>query len=102
MTEGCARRTVLIVEDNAEIRESLSDALEDEGYTVVTATNGQEGLDRLRKMESPCLILVDLLMPVMNGSEFISALRATDVLTTLPVVIVTAWPDEAQKLRDRS
>src|SRR5262249_37670549 len=90
------------VEDNQEIRESLCDALVDEGYAVVTACNGYEGLERLRKMETPCLILVDLLMPVMNGSEFLAALRATDVLATLPAVIVSAWPDEAQKLRDRS
>jgi len=90
MTEACAHRRVLIVEDNADIRESLSDALGGEGYSVVTATNGQEGLDRLREMEAPCLILVDLLMPVMNGSEFLAALRATDVLATIPVVVVSA------------
>jgi len=41
-------------------------------------------------------------MPIMNGSELLCALRATDVLTTLPVVIVSAWPDEAQKLRGHS
>jgi CheY-like chemotaxis protein len=102
MTVDCTGRTILIVEDNQEIRESLCDALVDEGYDVVTACNGCEGLERLRKMETPCLILVDLLMPVMNGSEFLAALRATDVLATLPAVIVSAWPDEAQKLRDRS
>jgi CheY-like chemotaxis protein len=95
-----ANGKILVVEDDPEIREVVRDVLQDEGYAVVTATNGKEGLERLRQMARPCLVLLDLLMPVMNGGEFLTALRTTDVLATLPVVVFSAWSEEAQKIRD--
>jgi CheY-like chemotaxis protein len=95
-----AHGKILVVEDDPEIREVVRDVLQDEGYAVVTATNGKEGLERLRQMARPCLVLLDLLMPVMNGGEFLSVLRTTDVLATLPVVVFSAWSEEAQKIRD--
>lgn len=90
---------VLIVEDDAAIRESLQYALEDEGYAVVTAENGEEGLDRLRTMDLPCLVLLDLMMPVMSGGEFLASLRGTERFASIPVVVVSAWPSEAAQVR---
>lgn len=97
MTE--ARCTVLVVEDDRDIRESLEDVLTAEGYRVVTAENGRQGLERLREETDPCIILLDLMMPVMSGGEFLAELRANDVLATIPVVVVSAWPDEAAFVR---
>jgi CheY-like chemotaxis protein len=89
-------RSVLIVEDDDDIRMTLKDIIEDEGYPTATAANGQEALDELAHTERPpCLILLDLMMPVMNGSEFLSALRADDMLAPIPVVVVSAWAGEA-------
>jgi CheY-like chemotaxis protein len=88
MNPSCA--SILIVEDDKEIRESLKDVLEIEGYQVVTASNGQEAIETLRTMPQPCLILLDLMMPVMNGWEFLKYRRTFDALATIPVAIVTA------------
>jgi CheY-like chemotaxis protein len=94
----CKDPTVLVVDDDPAIRESLRDVLEAEGYAVVTAANGKEGLDLLRETRTPCVILLDLMMPVMSGSEFLMVLRSHDVLSDIPVVIVSAWTREAAPL----
>ena len=90
--------TVLVVEDDREIRESIVDVLEAEGYRVVSAPNGKEGLARLRELEEPCLILLDLMMPIMSGGEFLALVRKDDALAAIPVVIVSAWQNEAAQL----
>jgi len=94
--------TVLIVEDDQDIRDALRDVLELDGYEVVEASNGKEGLDRLSAIVRPCFILLDLMMPVMSGREFLAVLRETDVLATIPVVVVSAWPDEAARVCERT
>src|SRR4051812_23507934 len=91
-------KNILIVEDDEGIRETLVLALELEGYTVTTAGNGQEGLDVLPHMQTPCLILLDLMMPVMNGWAFAEALRADMVLAAIPVVVVTAFSERAARV----
>lgn len=90
---SCKR--ILIVEDERDAREALKDILEIEGFNVVTAENGREGLELLKTAEEPCLILLDLMMPVMNGWEFLEALRLQEqhVLATIPVVVVSAIAD---------
>lgn len=98
---GCAH-TILVVEDDPDINESLRDVLEREGYEVVTASNGKEGLERLGEIDRPCVIFLDLMMPVMSGGEFLAVLRHTDVIATIPVVIVSAWPKEATQIRDQT
>lgn len=89
-------RTVLVVEDDPGIREVLKDVLELDGYTVLTAENG---LDALRVLESavpPCLILLDLMMPVMNGWEFLeSVYERGDTMVVGRVAVVTAVADLA-------
>jgi CheY-like chemotaxis protein len=79
----------LIVEDDPEIREVLSEILRDEGYEVACAANGVEALQRLRSGAPPRLILLDLMMPVMNGWEFIAEQQQDAALRQIPVVVVS-------------
>lgn len=88
-------RTILIVEDDAAIRTALQLALEMEGYQVKTASQGKEALELLPRIDTPCLILLDLMMPIMNGWEFSQALRQDMVLAPIPVALVTAYSEEA-------
>lgn len=62
--------TILVVEDEKELREMMCEALELNGYTVVTAVEGQTALDAIARIEHLCLVLLDLLMPGMNGWDF--------------------------------
>lgn len=94
-----ACKNILIVEDDDAIRESLQIALELEGYRVTTAANGKEGLQALPGMASPCLILLDLMMPVMDGWAFAEALRENDKLASIPVIVVSAFADQAEPVR---
>jgi CheY-like chemotaxis protein len=80
---------VLLVEDDPDIRLAMSELLEDEGYECVVATQGFEALDVLRR-RIPSLIIVDLLMPVMNGVEFLTQLRQDPRYRNIPVFIMTA------------
>ena len=80
---------VLIVEDDTDLRETLADLLQAEGYRTAEAANGREALTRLRQAGLPCLILLDLMMPVMNGWEFREALRQDAALASIPVAILT-------------
>lgn len=81
---------ILVVEDNDDIREMMAVTLELEGHTVATAANGRDALDKLLAGERPCLILLDLMMPVMNGWEFRHAIEQDPVLSKVPVVVMTA------------
>ncbi|MCA1582269.1 MAG: response regulator [Acidobacteria bacterium] len=63
---------ILVVDDDASVREALRDLLSGEGYAVVTADDGQDALDRLGSMDPPCLILLDLRMPRIDGWEFLA------------------------------
>jgi CheY-like chemotaxis protein len=80
--------TILVIEDDAGIREALSDYLRSEGFLVDVAGDGAEGLERLAARR-PDVILVDLAMPVMNGGQFLARLRADQATRTLPVVLMT-------------
>lgn len=90
-----ACRPVLLVEDDDEVRFALRDVLECEGYAVTEAANGHEALKCLARI-GPCLILLDLMMPVMDGFEFLTALRRQGApVAATPVVIVSAWRNQA-------
>ena len=82
--------SVLVVEDNDDVREMMAVTLELEGHHVSTAINGRDALDKLHTGEKPCVILLDLMMPVMNGWEFRRALEMDPVLRDVPVVVVSA------------
>lgn len=82
---------ILIVEDDPGIRNGLRELLELEGHEVVTAENGLEGLQKLKSM-TPCLVLLDLMMPVLDGYAFLKALRGGtgETRPDTPVVLLTA------------
>jgi CheY-like chemotaxis protein len=82
-------RTVLVVDDDAEIRETLMSLLAQEGYTVVGAANGEEALAALRRVH-PSLMLLDLMMPVMSGWEVLEELQETGELAETPIIVVSA------------
>ncbi|MCI7775499.1 MULTISPECIES: response regulator transcription factor [Enorma] len=86
--------TVLIVEDDRDIVELLSLYLTGSGYDVVTAGNGEEALEQLQQHPAD-IALVDIMMPRMNGYDFIKALRATD---NIPVIIISARTQAADKI----
>lgn len=89
---------ILIVEDEEDIREVLHDFLESEGMRVSVAANGLEALRFLKNgPRKPDLILLDLMMPEMNGQEFLQSLRAVQSFSSIPIVIMSADHQTAQK-----
>ncbi|NHN68739.1 response regulator [Pseudomonas fluorescens] len=80
--------TILVVDDEYLIADILSFALEDEGFMVVTASNGQKGLEVLER-ERPALIITDFMMPVMDGLEFATAVRALTSVNGLPIILMS-------------
>ena len=87
-------KSILIIEDNFEIRESLKIALEMEGFSVFLAENGKIGLEKLAVIPTPCVILLDLMMPVMNGWEFIEIISKDIMLSTIPIIVVSAFGEK--------
>ena len=87
--------TVLIVEDEQESRELLAELLEFEGFKVAAAANGAEALAYLQTSGKPCLIILDLMMPVMDGREFRSKQLKDPWLAQIPVVVVSAMAPSA-------
>src|SRR5579864_3307066 len=85
-----SQSVILVVEDDLDIREGIQEILEDEGYEVFTAGNGQEALDLLRTIPTPGLILLDLMMPVMDGHQFLELFREQAAYALVPVVVVSA------------
>jgi CheY-like chemotaxis protein len=81
---------ILLVEDDAAIRETVAELLEEEGYEVVRAQDGADALARLAEAEAPGLILLDLSMPVMDGWAFRTAQRRDPRLAAIPTVVVSA------------
>jgi CheY-like chemotaxis protein len=95
---GPEGRSILIVEDDLDLREALSEVLRDEGYTVAMAADGQEALDHLRRQSRPSLILLDLTMPVMNGWQFRAEQRQDPDLSGIPVVVLSAGDHLAEQV----
>lgn len=84
------KKLVLVVDDDDSIREAVCDVLNDEGYQAVGAENGRQALDFLRAEGGPCLILLDLMMPVMDGATFRAKQLGDPHLSRIPVAIITA------------
>jgi two-component system, OmpR family, response regulator CpxR len=92
---------VLVVEDDIDIRESLMGFLEDNGYETVGAVHGQDALQKLGGTgERPCMILLDLMMPVMDGRTFLEQQLQQPALSQIPVLIVSASRDAEQTAKD--
>jgi CheY-like chemotaxis protein len=90
-------KTILVVEDDPDIRETIAQILEEEGYRALMAENGQEALRRLAEGPRPRLILLDLMMPVMDGWQFREEQRKDPTIATIPVVVVSADGQVRQK-----
>jgi CheY-like chemotaxis protein len=89
---------VLVIEDDHGQREALSEILSRQGYEVQCASNGSEALELMRRSDSlPRLILLDVMMPVMDGWEFRDQQRRDRALSEVPVVVMTAFDDTVQK-----
>jgi CheY-like chemotaxis protein len=85
---------ILIVDDEFGIVEAIRDFLQDEGYRTVIALNGRQALE-LMGVERPALVLLDYMMPVMNGGELLEKMRGKPELSTIPVVLMSASPPRA-------
>jgi CheY-like chemotaxis protein len=90
---------VLIVEDDPDIRDTLQDILDYEGYNPVGVADGREALDWLKEHPAPCLILLDLMMPRMSGWEFRTRQQQEPSLRSVPVVLVSGLGDTASEAR---
>ena len=90
MKGGDTSNFVLIVDDDPDLLEVTSFVIESEGIAVETAKNGEEALALLRAGRRPRLVLFDLIMPVMNGWEFLEEVAKDPSLTQIPVVVLTA------------
>jgi DNA-binding response OmpR family regulator len=87
---------VLVVDDDQDIRESLMDFLQDHGYQPLGATHGRDALEKLGKStERPCLIILDLMMPIMDGKTFREQQLRDPELSRIPVVVISAYRDVA-------
>jgi CheY-like chemotaxis protein len=82
--------TILIVDDDGAVLNGLTELLEDEGYKVATAIDGLDALHQLRRGLRPSVILLDLMMPVMDGWDFRHEQMKDQVLSDIPVVVITA------------
>ena len=81
----------MVVEDDRDVREAIAEILEDNDYRPISASNGQEALDRLRAGAiKPCVILLDIMMPVMDGWQFRTHQRLDPQLSSIPVIVLTA------------
>jgi len=82
--------TVFVVEDDVDTRDMMGRFLELEGFKVEVAANGKQALDRLNAGMHPCVILLDLMMPVMDGWQFRSKQVLDQCLASIPVIVVSA------------
>jgi two-component system, chemotaxis family, chemotaxis protein CheY len=83
-------KRVLVVDDDDAIRLTVADALQDEGYHVTTASNGQEALERVES-GPPDAIVLDLMMPILDGWGFLEACRRRDLCQGIPVLVMSAY-----------
>ena len=97
MTADPCQRTVLVVEDDSDIREALAQVLEDGHYHAIRAPNGAVALAKLRAVApAPCVILLDVMMPVMDGREFVARQQKDATLRQIPVIVLSAHADAAR------
>ena len=96
MTEP--RCIALVVDDDAAMRNSLGEVLAEAGHTVVSAANGAEALEVLRAQRDIRVVLLDVMMPVMNGLEFLAAKGRDERISRVPVVLMTAFEQQARQI----
>lgn len=91
--------TILIVDDDAELRLIYTYSLRREGYTVVQASDGMEAMSQLNA-NTPTLIILDALMPNMNGAEFLNRLNLMPRRSDIRVIVLTAYPGFRRRIED--
>lgn len=92
-------KRILVIDDDPAIRQSFQDVLEIYGYEVMTAEDGEEGIRSLRGMNNPpCVILLDLMMPGMNGWGFLDFQRINPSYADVPVIICSAYKETAKSI----
>ncbi len=92
--------SVLIIEDDEGVRHSLAELLYEEGYDVQLAGDGSDALALLQEEPLPSLILLDLMMPTMNGGEFRARQLSDPRLASIPVIVVSARPDVSERAKE--
>lgn len=92
------RCTILVVDDEVPMRDSLRDALQDEGHEVLLAGNGKQALQVLAANQDVALVLLDVMMPVMNGLEFLAAKLRDERISAIPVVLMTGHPQHTREV----
>jgi CheY-like chemotaxis protein len=91
MTAGGCGRTVMVVEDDPDVRDAIAEVLADCQYNALHAANGAEALQRLRAAAvRPCVILLDMMMPTMDGWQFRAEQRSDPSVSDIPVVVLSA------------
>lgn len=93
-------KRILVVEDDTSIRELLVELLESEGYVVSSAVNGLEGLKILQNDGNPDLILIDLMMPVMDGYSFRTEQLKNPIWSKIPTVVMSAEANAKEKMKN--
>jgi CheY-like chemotaxis protein len=93
MSLNSVSKTILVVEDDEAERYALVRLLEHRGYNVRSASSGAEAIDYLRNHAAPCLILLDMLLPSLNGYEFLSRKRRNHAWRGIPVIIISCMAD---------
>lgn len=96
--DDAKKKKILIVDDEESIAEALSSYLKNENFDIITAKNGKEGLDKALS-EHPDLILLDVVMPIMNGIDMLKELRKDKWGKTVKIILLTML-DDLQKMRE--
>src|SRR5688572_18596352 len=91
-------RTVLVVEDEFGVADVIVSALEDEGYRVIVAANGRQGMERLREC-TPALVIMDFMMPIMDGAAMGEAVRAEPSFKNIPIIMTSAIAESGVRAR---
>ncbi len=91
-----AEKKILVVDDELDVQSILSFRLEINGYSVIVASDGEEGLEKIKK-ENPDLVLLDLMLPKMNGFEICRMVKFDDRLKGLPIIILSALDKEEDR-----
>jgi CheY-like chemotaxis protein len=96
MESDVIAKSVLIIDDDLTLREMYEEYLKASGFTVISAQDGQEGLEKVKESK-PSIILLDLMMPKMNGIEVLRRLKADDSVKYIPVIVFTALIQDLEK-----
>jgi CheY-like chemotaxis protein len=95
-------KNILIIEDDESIRTMIASVLEIEGYSISAASNGKHAIDIISKGPTPDIILLDMMMPVMNGWDFLDFIRSNAATAKIPIVVVSAYSEIAKSVKPQA